>query len=222
MLDFHTWVVFLSASLALAFAPGPGMLYVLSRTISGGRSVGVASTLGAASGGVVHVFAAALGMSAILATSAVAFTVVKYLGAIFLVYLGVKMILSAFKKVDLSTVKRETEKKGEIKSAFYQGVISEILNPKTAIFFLAFIPQFIHPEKGDLFLQFFVLGMVVVLFNSLPDFLISFFSKPVEHLWNTSATFRKVQQATSGLCLVGLGIYLALSGSNKGIQLKNA
>lgn len=222
MLDFQTWIIFISAALALAFAPGPGMLYVLSRTILGGKSVGIASTLGAACGGIVHVFFAALGVSAILATSAFAFTIVKYVGAIFLIYLGLKMILSACKSIDFSIVKRKEDNKVEIKSAFYQGIISEILNPKTAIFFLAFIPQFIQPVEGNLFGQFLVLGMVVVIFNTIPDFLISYFSKPIEHLWNTSITFRKAQQASSGVCLVGLGIYLALSGSNRGMHTSSS
>jgi threonine/homoserine/homoserine lactone efflux protein len=154
MLDFQGWLLFLSAALALAFTPGPGMLYVLSRTISGGRSAGVVSTLGAASGGMVHVFGAALGTSAILATSAVAFTIVKYLGAVFLVFLGVRMILSAVKEGGSAMSLRQSEKPVEIKSTFYQGVISEVLNPKTAIFFLAFIPQFIQPGEGQLFGQF--------------------------------------------------------------------
>ncbi len=218
MLDIQTWILFLSAALALAFAPGPGMLYVLSRTISGGRSAGVASTLGAATGGMVHVFGAALGVSAILATSAVAFSIVKYLGAIFLIYLGIKMILSSFKNIDSEIGLSQEQQQVDMKSAFYQGIVSEILNPKTAIFFLAFIPQFVQPTEGNLFGQFVLLGVIIVILNTIPDFLISFFSKPIENLWNTSARFRKTQQATSGVCFVGLGVYLALSGSSKEIR----
>lgn len=225
MLNFETWVVFISASLALAFAPGPGMLYVLSRTLSGGTSVGVASTLGAASGGLIHVFAAAIGVSAVLASSATAFMVVKYLGAAFLVYLGLKMIYSASKQLgevipvssDESTNESAQEKaernKSEIKPAFYQGIVSEVLNPKTAVFFLAFIPQFITPEAGGVFSQFLVLGVVVVLLNTIPDFLIAFFSKPIEKLWKSNQKFRIGQQLVSGVCLLGLGAYLAASGT---------
>ncbi|MGH1486010.1 MAG: LysE family translocator [Cellvibrionaceae bacterium] len=221
MLNTETWIIFLTASMALAFAPGPGMLYVLSRTISGGKPVGIASTLGAAGGGLIHVFGAAIGVSAILATSALAFTIVKYLGAIFLIYLGIKMIIAACSNNDLKPILKNSNKKGEIKSAFYQGVISELLNPKTAIFFLAFIPQFIRPEDGYIFAQFFLLGIIVVVLNIIPDFLIAFFSKPIEKLWNSSNKFRIGQQATSGVCLIGLGIYLALSGTNKETLVTN-
>ncbi len=222
MLNFETWIIFLTAAVALSFAPGPGMLYVLSRAISGGKSVGIASTLGAAVGGMIHVFAAAIGISAILATSAIGFTIVKYLGALFLIYLGVKMLFSAFKHVDLEVVVSKTNKREEIKSAFYQGVVSEVFNPKTAIFFLAFIPQFVQPAEGSLFGQFIVLGMIVVILNTIPDFLISFFSKPIERLWNSNVTFRRGQQATSGACLIGLGVFLAMSDSNREIHASQA
>jgi len=201
MLDFQTWTTFLSAALALAFAPGPGMFYVLSRTISGGKSAGIASTFGAATGGVIHVFGAAIGVSAILATSAIAFTVVKYLGAIFLIYLGIKMCLSAFKDIELNEALGSPEQKVELKSAYYQGVISEVLNPKTAMFFFAFIPQFVNPASGDIFLQFTLLGIIVVMLNTIPDFIISFLSKPISQLWRTSKSFRKQQQIISGSCL---------------------
>ncbi|MBJ7536552.1 LysE family translocator [Marinomonas transparens] len=218
MLDFETWIIFISASLALAFTPGPGMLYVLSRTISGGKAVGVASTFGAASGGLIHVFGASIGISAILATSAIAFTIIKYLGAVFLIYLGLKMIFSAFKKVDMKCPISKGESEEEIKSAFNQGIISEVLNPKTAIFFLAFIPQFIRPADGYIFAQFIALGMIVVVLNAIPDFLIAFFSEPIEKLWISSSKFRKGQKVISGICLIGLGAYLAMSGSNKEIH----
>ena len=231
MLDTQTWIIFIYSALALAFAPGPGILYVLSRTISGGRSAGIASTVGSAGGGMLHVFAAAIGVSALLATSAIAFSIVKYLGAAFLIYLGITMIISArnAKQSDMaeteaelkSEQKNQKKKKEEFRSLFYQGMISEVLNPKTAVFFLAFIPQFVTPETGDVFNQFLILGTIVVILNTLPDFLISFFSKPIERLWQTSLRFRKVQQATSGACLIGLGAYLALSGTDNHLAEKD-
>jgi len=221
MLDFETWIIFLTASIALAFAPGPGMLYVLSRTISGGKTVGVASTLGAASGGLIHVIGAAFGVSALLATSALAFTIVKYLGAAFLIYLGIKMIFAAFGDNDLKPDRLSIAKREDIKSAYYQGIVSEVLNPKTAIFFLAFIPQFIRPSEGFVFAQFVLLGTIVVVLNTIPDFLISYFSRPVERLWKSSRKFRVGQQTTSDICLIGLGVYLALSEPNKEIRAKS-
>lgn len=218
MFDFETWTIFLTASLALAFAPGPGMLYVLSRTIAGGKSVGVASTLGAACGGFFHVIAAAIGVSALLAASPIAFTIVKYLGAVFLVYLGVKMVASAFNDYGLDHSQPNATKGNELKNAFSQGIISEILNPKTAVFFLAFIPQFIAPSQGYVFFQFFLLGVIVVLLNTIPDFIIVFFSKPIEKLWKSSNRFRIIQKIISGIILVALGVYLALASPSKGIS----
>jgi threonine/homoserine/homoserine lactone efflux protein len=215
MLDAQTWIVFITSALALAFAPGPGILYVLSRTISGGRSAGISSTIGSASGGMVHVFAAALGVSTLLASSAIAFSIVKYLGAAFLVYLGVTMVISAIRTNKLETIPQEPQQKTNVtfSSLFYQGAISEILNPKTAIFFLAFIPQFVQIETGNIFSQFLLLGTIVVILNTLPDFLICFFSKPIEQLWKTSLRFRKTQETISGACLIGLGIYVATSNT---------
>lgn len=215
MLDIETWFIFFAAALALAFAPGPGMLYVLSRTISGGRSAGIASTFGAAVGGSIHVFGAAIGLSTLLATSALAFAFVKYLGAVFLIYLGLKLIYSGFRYEGMDLKFTETQKKQNTRSAFYQGILSELLNPKTAIFFLAFIPQFVRPSDGYVFGQFVLLGIIVVLLNSIPDFLIAFFSQPIEKLWASSKKFRVAQQLSSGICLIGLGAYLALSGNSR-------
>lgn len=211
MLNAETWIIFLSASLALAFAPGPGMLYVLSRTISGGKSAGITSTLGAATGGLIHVFGAAIGVSAILATSALAFMIIKYLGALFLIYLGLKMLMSSFKETVYRPAIESEEKQQQMWTIFYQGIISEVLNPKTALFFLAFIPQFINPSNGQVMIQFIILGLIVVVLNSIPDFLIAFFSKPIEKIWKSSRRFRIGQQVVSGTCLVGLGLYLATS-----------
>ncbi|EPJ52340.1 MAG: hypothetical protein OFPI_14100 [Osedax symbiont Rs2] len=219
MLDLSTWLLFLSAAFALAFAPGPGMLYVLSRTMTGGKSAGLASTFGASVGGLLHVFAAALGVSAILATSALAFSLVKWIGAAFLIFLGLKMLYCAYKG-DLQNLAKESKTaagartQSNFKSAFLQGILAEALNPKTAIFFLAFIPQFVQPETGSVFSQFVVLGVLVVAINAIPDFLIVGFSKPVEKLWNSSYRFRITQQSISGSCLMGLGAYLALSDNS--------
>ncbi|MGS2718544.1 LysE family translocator [Eionea flava] len=232
MLDLQTWFIFLSSALALAFAPGPGILYVLSRTIAGGRFVGMASTLGCAVGGVVHVIFAALGVSVILAKSASAMMILKYLGAAFLIYLGMKMLysirqnmlinnhsLKSLEQADPMKIERDVVAQSDnfstpsqdIRSAFFQGIIAEILNPKTAIFFLAFIPQFVHPEQGDIFQQFIVLGMVVVVINMIPDVLIAYFAHPVARHWQSNARIRAVQTAASGSCLLGLGAYLAIS-----------
>ncbi len=216
MLDLNSWLLFILATLGLAFAPGPGMLYVLSQTMSGGKSAGLASTLGASTGGIFHVFAAAFGISAILASSALAFSLVKYLGAAFLIYLGLKMLYSAYKG---NSIKVQVSKEPNVnfKSVFLQGILAEALNPKTAIFFLAFIPQFVSVNEGAIFGQFVLLGMIVVVVNAIPDLMIVLFSKPVEKLWKNNARFRIIQEATSGIALMGLGVFLALSDSNKNV-----
>src|SRR5215831_3674754 len=163
MLDSHKFLLFLAAAILLAITPGPGIFYVLARTLAGGRREGFQSSIGTFFGGLFHVFAAALGVSAILAASAVAFRTVKYAGAAYLVFLGVKMIRS--RNAELPA---ETEApKG---SAFRQGVLTEALNPKTALFFLSFIPQFIAPQLGHVFFQFAILGVLSVALNTAADF----------------------------------------------------
>lgn len=139
MFDSARFLVFLGAAILLAIAPGPGMLYVLARTLAGGRREGLLSALGTFFGGMVHVFAAAAGVSIVLARSALAFATVKYVGAAYLCFLGIRMILDARKdeQISLSTPRRAG-------SPFWQGVMTEVLNPKTALFFLSFIPQFVN------------------------------------------------------------------------------
>src|SRR5712672_3800884 len=149
MVDTHRFFLFFIAALVLAATPGPGIFYVLARTLAGGRREGILSSLGTFAGGLVHVFAAALGISAILAASAVAFHTVKYAGAAYLVWLGIRMIRARNAEMPAQT---EAPRGG----AFRQGILTEALNPKTALFFLSFIPQFIVAGRGHVFLQFMV------------------------------------------------------------------
>src|SRR5579872_748409 len=154
MIDSHRFSLFLGAATLLAIAPGPGMLYVLARTLAGGRREGVLSCLGTFFGGFVHVLAAAAGLSIVLATSATAFAIVKYAGASYLIYLGVRMIVSAQRNQDAEL----PAPTGQVrKNPFWQGIATEVLNPKTAIFFLAFIPQFVSLANGGAFWQFLLL-----------------------------------------------------------------
>ena len=134
MLDSHRFLLFFAAALLLAITPGPGIFYVLARTLAGGRREGFQSSIGTFLGGLFHVFAAALGVSAILAASAVAFHTVKYAGAAYLVFLGIKMIRSRNTELPANT-------EAPAGSAFRQGILTEALNPKTALFFLSFIPN---------------------------------------------------------------------------------
>lgn len=221
MLSSETWIVFLSASLALAFAPGPGMLYVLSRTIAGGRKAGLLSTCGTAMGGTVHVIGAAVGISALLAASQVAFVALKLVGGVFLVYLGLKMILSR-QYIDVPVTQASGTNAPTSTTVLLQGMATEVFNPKTAIFFVAFIPQFIQPQNGSVFAQFIVLGLIVVVLNTVPDLLIAYFSKPLEALWKSSLRIRSTQQTIGGLLLIGLGIFTLTSGPNEPLNSDSA
>jgi threonine/homoserine/homoserine lactone efflux protein len=206
MLDTHRFLLFLAAALLLAATPGPGIFYVLARTLAGGRREGFQSSFGTFFGGLIHVFAAALGVSAMLAASALAFHTVKYAGAAYLVFLGIKMIRSRNTELPTETA----APKG---GAFRQGVLTEALNPKTALFFLSFIPQFIAPERGHIFLQFAILGVISVALNTAADLLVVSLAAPLERKLKSSAGFRRTQRTASGLGMVGLGAYLALSDS---------
>lgn len=198
--------VFLTAALVLAITPGPGIFYVLARSLKGGRQEGIASSFGTALGGLMHVLAAALGVSAILATSALAFTLVKYIGAAYLIYLGVRTLLG---KDDLDLV--PSVAMTTTHRAFYQGITTEILNPKTALFFLAFIPQFVDPH-GVVFVQFIVLGSISVLLNTTADLVVALLAGPIGQRLRTSARLRRRQRIATGSALIGLGAYVAASG----------
>jgi threonine/homoserine/homoserine lactone efflux protein len=207
MFDAHRFALFFAAALLLAVTPGPGIFYVLARTLAGGRREGFQSSIGTFFGGLFHVFAAALGISAILAASAVAFHTVKYAGAAYLIFLGVKMIRS--RNVPLPD-QAATQNSSHNANAFRQGILTEALNPKTALFFLSFIPQFIAPERGHIFLQFATLGILSVTLNTAADLLVVFLATPLERKLKSSPTFRARQRTASGLGMIGLGAYVAL------------
>jgi threonine/homoserine/homoserine lactone efflux protein len=209
MVDSTRLLVFLGAAILLAIAPGPGMLYVLARTLAGGRREGLLSAVGTFFGGMVHVFAAAAGVSIILAKSALAFATVKYLGAGYLCFLGVRMILDARKKdevISLAGLPRE-------RSPFWQGVMTEVLNPKTALFFLSFIPQFVNRTGGHVFLQFVLLGMFSVTLNTSADLVVTLLAGPLGQRIRGSERFRRSQRTLTGAVMVGLGGYLAFGES---------
>jgi threonine/homoserine/homoserine lactone efflux protein len=209
MVDSTRLLVFLGAALLLAIAPGPGMLYVLARTLAGGRREGLLSALGTFLGGMVHVFAAAAGVSIILAKSAVAFATVKYLGAGYLCLLGVRMILDAQKKhegISLAGPPRG-------KNPLWQGVMTEVLNPKTALFFLSFIPQFVNRTGGHVVLQFVLLGILSVTLNTSADVVVTLLAGPLSQRIRGSERFRRRQRTLTGAVMIGLGSYVAFGES---------
>ena len=211
MIDSTKLFLFLTAAVLLAIAPGPGMLYVLARSLAGGKREGVLSALGTFFGGMVHVFAAALGVSIILAKSALAFAAVKYLGAAYLGFLGVRMIVDARKDKDTDAAEVTAQATKPQRNPLWQGVATEVLNPKTALFFLSFIPQFVNRASGHVFLQFVILGTISVVMNTSADLVVIGLAGPLGERIRSSATFRRRQRTVTGAIMIGLGSYLATS-----------
>ena len=204
---FSTWSfsLFMMAALVIAATPGPGIFYVAARTLSGGRDEGIASSLGTAIGGLAHVFAGALGVSAIILASAQLFTALKLVGAAYLVWLGIKTIC------ELRMAMPEQGGSTGAVRAFRQGIVVEALNPKTAAFFLAFIPQFIEPAAGNVALQFAVLGLISVTLNTAGDIVVVFMASAARaSLVRRPHLIRRLRQG-SGLLISGLGLSLALA-----------
>jgi threonine/homoserine/homoserine lactone efflux protein len=191
-------VAFTLAALLLAITPGPGIAYVVARTVAGGRAEGLASCFGTAIGGLVHVLAAALGLSLVVAQSAAAFMVIKYLGAAYLVYLGVRILMRG----ESSNVEPVTAP-GR-RRAFLEGIVVEALNVKTALFFLAFLPQFTDPQQ-PLVPQLLLLGSVCVLFNTLADVV------AVLAVARVAGRGARWLARLSGGSLIALGAWLALA-----------
>jgi len=210
MIDWSHFAIFLTAALLLAIAPGPGMLYVLARSLARGRREGLLSSLGTFVGGMVHVIAAAAGVSLILAKSAVAFSTVKFAGAAYLCFLGIRMIRDAWSEKSEMPVDIELPRS----NPFRQGVLTEVLNPKTALFFLSFIPQFVNRDAGRIFWQFVMLGLISVTLNTLADVVVSLSAGPLGEKLRASPKFRRRQRTATGAVMLGLGVYLATSKSS--------
>src|SRR2546423_7388073 len=164
MLDWSKLSLFVSVATVLVFMPGPNTLYIIARSIQQGRLAGFVSSLGVQVGTVVHIVAASLGLSALLVSSAVAFNVVKYAGAAYLIFLGIKTLLTK-EKIEPAKVR-----KAALGRVFHQGIVVNLLNPKTALFFFAFLPQFIDVARGRVAVQIILLGSVLVLLGTLSDF----------------------------------------------------
>jgi threonine/homoserine/homoserine lactone efflux protein len=197
--------LFLLAALIIAAIPGPGIFYVAARTLSGGRPAGIASTFGTALGGLVHVVAGGLGVSAIILASAQLFAVLKLIGALYLVWLGVRTFREAGNRLH--------EPIGAVGAtqAFREGVLVEALNPKTAAFFLAFIPQFLDPAAGYPAFQFIALGLISVALNTFADVIVVVVAARARATLVRRPIFIQRLRQGSGLFIAGLGISLAFA-----------
>ena len=192
--------LFLVAALVVAVIPGPGIFYVAARTLSDGRKVGIASTLGTGLGGLVHVIAGSLGVSAIILASAQAFAALKFAGALYLIWLGIRALR------DAGNLPITTTKAAGTMHAFREGILVEATNPKTAAFFLAFIPQFIDVTASHPALQFIALGLISVALNTLADLVVvQAASATRAGFMRRPQLFRRLRQG-SGLFMMGLGV----------------
>ena len=205
-----TLVLFLLTALALLLTPGPAVLYIITRSVDQGRVAGIVSTLGLGVGNLFHVLAAALGISALLVSSALAFSVVKYLGAAYLIYLGLRKLLARERHEQATTRERR-----RLSAIFGQGVLVNLLNPKTALFFLAFLPQFVEPSKGRVTLQILLLGLLFVLLGILSDSLYALLAGTLAHYLKVSRSFLRAERYFAGTVYISLGLATALSGSSK-------
>jgi RhtB (resistance to homoserine/threonine) family protein len=205
MLGIHDFSLFLAAGVLLNLTPGPDTAYICGRSIAQGREAGVASALGICVGSIFHTCAAALGLSAILATSAVAFGAVKLLGGAYLIFLGVKMIFERSGQLSLpSNFRRHT-----IESAFRQGVLTNVLNPKVALFFLAFLPQFIDQGSNTKVFAFLFLGLTFVTTGTIWCLILAWFASAFSKRVRTNETVAQWLNRTAGALFVFLGVRLA-------------
>ena len=197
------FLTFLVAAFALNIAPGPDMLYVIGRSVGQGRRAGIVSALGIFVGCWVHILAAAFGIAALLRSSPMAFNLVRYAGAGYLIYLGLKMLAQ---RTDLTSQQLKTESLGAI---FRQGVITNVLNPKVAIFFLAFLPQFINAQRGSVVLQIVVLGLIFNVGGTLVNLAVAYAGGTLGELLRRNQSIARWQRRFTGLIFVGLGLRLA-------------
>jgi threonine/homoserine/homoserine lactone efflux protein len=205
-----TLAVFAASALVLLLIPGPVVMYTLARSISQGRAAGLTSVLAAGLGDFCHVLAATLGLSAILMTSALAFDVVRFAGAAYLVYIGIRTL----------TAKEDDQEDAEVQSAslsrvFSQGLIVAVLNPKTALFFLAFLPQFVDPSRGTPALQILTLGVLFVVMGIVTNSAYALISSAASAWLKANRSFRRWQKFIAGGTYVALGVAAAFSGGEK-------
>lgn len=205
MPTFATLATFVVVVLGLFLIPGPAVLLTITRTVQGGRRAGVMTGMGIALGDLVHTLCAAVGLSAVLMTSALAFDVVKYVGAAYLIYLGIKALRERPSDPQLPSAPKVSPGR-----AFVQAVATEVLNPKTALFFLAFMPQFVHASEGNVFAQFLVLGMVFVAMSAMYTAAIALSVRPLGKFVKRFTWLLRWQGKIIGTIFIGLGLRVAM------------
>src|SRR5688572_25625543 len=208
MFESSQLYLFMIASLALLLTPGPAVLYIVARSINQGRMAGIVSVLGVETANFFHASAAALGLSAILLSSALAFDIVKYLGAAYLIYLGIRKIV-----VREDRAKTEVGKEESLSRIYSQGFVVNLFNPKTALFFFAFLPQFVNTSNANITLQMFLLGIMFVVMGSVTDGCYAFVSSSIANQLKDNQGFARNERYFTGLIYIGLGVVTAFTGS---------
>ena len=210
MPELSSFAIFLVASLALLVTPGPAVLFVVARSVDQGRMAGVVSSLGLGLGNLVHVAAIVLGVSALLVSSAVAYAALKYLGAAYLLYLGIRKLMGSVAPQKLDAVKGDG-----FRTLFYQGIVVNVLNPKVALFFLAFLPQFADVSQGSVTLQLGVLGLSFVVVGVATDIAYALLAGTARTWLVRSNVCLRAQRHVSGLVYIGLAVATVASGSER-------
>jgi threonine/homoserine/homoserine lactone efflux protein len=205
--DPTLWGLFVLASLVLLLTPGPAVLYIVARSLAQGRAAGLASVLGIHLGTIVHIGAAAIGLSALIVSSALAFAIVKYLGAAYLIWIGIRTLMARDADPAAPAVAAEP-----LHRIFRDGFIVNLFNPKTAIFFLAFLPQFVDPARGPLHWQILVLGFTFMALGILSDGMFALVAGAAGDFLRRSRRLLRFQRWFAGVSFIGLGITAALAG----------
>jgi threonine/homoserine/homoserine lactone efflux protein len=200
-------LIFISAAVLLLAIPGPAVLYIVGRSIGQGRNAGLVSALGIGVGTLIHTAAAAIGLSALLVSSAAAFSVVKYLGAAYLIYLGLQKL-----RRDESFDASPDAPRATLSRVFGQGIVVNVLNPKTALFFFAFLPQFVDPSRGHVAMQILSLGVLFACLGTTSDSIWAFFSSSVAGWLRANPRWMNNERYVSGGILISLGLATAFAG----------
>jgi len=206
MPDLTLWGLFVVASVVLLLTPGPAVLFIVARSVQHGRAAGLVSVVGIHLGTIVHITAAAVGLSALIVSSAFAFSIVKYLGAAYLIWMGIRTFMSKESDPELPAVPAEP-----LRRAFRDGFVVNLFNPKTAIFFLAFLPQFVDPARGALHWQILVLGLTFMGLGILSDGVFALVAGAAGDFLRRSRRFQRFLRWFSGTSFIGLGVTAALA-----------
>jgi threonine/homoserine/homoserine lactone efflux protein len=206
MPDLTLWGLFVGASLVLLLTPGPAVLYIVARSVQQGRTAGLVSVIGIHFGTIVHITAAAVGLSALLVSSALAFAIVKYLGAAYLIWMGIRAFLAKEPDPEAPVIEAKS-----LHRAFRDGFVVNLLNPKTAIFFLSFLPQFVDPTRGAVHWQILILGLIFMGLGILSDGMFALVAGAAGDFLRGSQRFQRILRWFSGTSFIGLGVSAALA-----------